>query len=92
MLISCIQKALGRISFTADIWSDKSRRSYLAITAHWMAKVEEVSSFKLKVALIAFQRLGGRHDGESLALTVLSLLDRAGVTTKVCYNNYSPLS
>ncbi|KIM87796.1 hypothetical protein PILCRDRAFT_85650 [Piloderma croceum F 1598] len=33
--------AIGHVSFTMDIWSDQNRRSYLALTAHWIAKAEE---------------------------------------------------
>lgn len=83
MLTLYIQHAVGRVSFTSDIWSDKNRRSYLAITAHWIAKLEGTSSLQLKAALIAFHRLLGSHDGASLAKVVLHLLDRAGVTVKV---------
>lgn len=66
-----------------DIWSDKNRRSYLAITAHWIAKVEGTTALELKSALIAFQRIHGTHDGVSLSKVILELLDRAGVTVKV---------
>jgi hypothetical protein len=53
------------------------------MTAHWVAKVEGTSSLELKTALIAFHRLRGRHDGKTLAETVLRLLDRAQITVKV---------
>ena len=36
----------------------------------------------MRSALIAFHRLRGNHTGESLARTILYLLDRAGITTK----------
>lgn len=78
-----LANAMGQVSFTTDIWSDRNRRSFLAITAHWIAPVDRTSSFKLRVALIAFQRLRGQHTGVLLAGTVLALLDRAGVTRKV---------
>lgn len=74
---------MGQVSFTADIWSDQNRRPFLAITAHWIAKVEGTTALQLKTALIAFQRLYGRHDGETLAETVLKLLDRVEITVKV---------
>ncbi|KIM74934.1 hypothetical protein PILCRDRAFT_35746, partial [Piloderma croceum F 1598] len=32
-----LAEAAGRISFTADVWSDSNRRGYLAITAHWIS-------------------------------------------------------
>jgi hypothetical protein len=78
-----IQDAAGRISFTTDTWSDQNRRSYLAITAHWIAKVKGTTALQSKVALIAFHRLSGRHDGKTLARTVLHLMDRANITMKV---------
>lgn len=81
---------MGQISFTADIWSDQNRQSYLAITAHWIAKRgdTEVDVLTLKAALIAFHRLRSRHDGQSLADAVLHLLDRAGITDKVWLSGY----
>ncbi|KAJ7690407.1 hypothetical protein B0H17DRAFT_911547, partial [Mycena rosella] len=29
--------SIGRISFTANIWSSKGLNAYLAITAHWLS-------------------------------------------------------
>jgi hypothetical protein len=66
-----------------DIWSDKNHRPFLAITAHWISKVEGTSALQLKASIIVFHRLRGDHNGESLARIVLQLLDRAGVTLKV---------
>ena len=74
---------MGQVSITADAWSDQNRRPFLAMTAHWIAKVEGTSALQLKTALIAFHRLRGRHDGKTLAKTVLKLLDRAEITLKV---------
>ena len=53
------------------------------MTAHWIGKVNETKSLQSKIALIAFHRLQGGHNGKSLANTVLQLLDRAGITLKV---------
>ncbi|KAH7904065.1 hypothetical protein BJ138DRAFT_1019655, partial [Hygrophoropsis aurantiaca] len=75
--------ALGDISFTADIWSDKKRGSYLGMTAHWIAEDPITGTLTLRSALIAFHRLRGNHTGKSIAKTIVYLLDRAGVTTKV---------
>ena len=74
---------MGQVSFTMDIWSDQNRRSYLAITAHWIAKCEDTEALALKTALIAFHHLCGDHDGMTLADVILLLLDRAGITIKV---------
>ena len=74
---------MGQVSFTMDIWSDQNLQSYLAMTVHWIARVEQTDGLKLRMALIAFHCLTGRHDGKSLAKIVLHLLDRAGITGKV---------
>jgi len=71
------------VSFTADIWSDPNCQPHLGMTTHWIAKVEGTTSLQLKASLIAFHCLRGNHDGESLASTILQLLDRAGVMAKV---------
>jgi hypothetical protein len=78
-----IQAAVGQISTTMDIWSDENLRPYLAMTAHWIARLAGTTSLQLKAALIVFHRLRGNHDGETLATAVLQLLDRAGITVKV---------
>jgi len=74
---------MGQVSFTMDMWSDKPLRSYLAITAHWIARVKGTSALRLEMALVAFHQVCEDHTGESLANIVLRLLDRAGVTLKV---------
>jgi len=66
-----------------DAWSDHNRRSYLAITGHWIARVGGTTSLQPKAALIAFHRLIGAHDGASLGKVTVELLDRVGVTVKV---------
>jgi hypothetical protein len=68
-----------------DIWSDQQLRSYLALTEHWVVEVPDTSALKLRTALIAFHRLNQNHTGESLAKTVILLLDRARITKKVRY-------
>jgi hypothetical protein len=57
----------------------------MAITAHWIAKVDGTTALQLKTALIGFHRLRGGHDGKSVAKAVIGLLDRAGITMQVRY-------
>ena len=78
------QDVPGRISFTADIWSNQSRYPYLAVTAHWIKRHESSRHLELRGALIAFHRLRGSHNGRRLARIVLHILDRVGITAKVC--------
>jgi hypothetical protein len=67
-----------------DAWSDQNRRSYLAITAHWIGHVNQ-NTLQSKSALIAFHHLQGPggHKGEAFGKIVVNLLDRVGVTVKV---------
>jgi len=74
---------MGQISFTLDTWSDQHHRSFLAVTAHWVASVGGSSALQLKIALIAFHHLRQNHTGKSMARTVMHLLDRADITVKV---------
>ncbi|KAH9946450.1 hypothetical protein B0H21DRAFT_676010, partial [Amylocystis lapponica] len=32
------QNALGRVSFTSDVWSDQQLRGFMAITVHYVVK------------------------------------------------------
>jgi hypothetical protein len=77
------QALIGQISITADVWSDQNRHPFLAMMAHWIAKVEGTGALQLKTALIAFHHLRGQHDGKTLAENVIKLLDRAQITVKV---------
>ena len=61
------------------------------MTAHWIAKVKGTTALQLKTALIAFHYLCGRHDGKTLAETVLKLPDRAQNTVKVSLLHEAPI-
>jgi hypothetical protein len=76
-----IQKAVGALHFTADMWSDRHRRSYICITVHWIAyeRPTEQAGLVFKSSLLAFHALPGRHTGPRIAQAVYQLLDRAGV-------------
>ena len=73
---------MGRISVTADIWSDPCMRPFLACTAHWIAEGEN-PALRLKTALIAFHHLPRSHTGVNITTALISLFDRAGITDNV---------
>lgn len=78
------QRAVGQISFTADLWSSDNLNPYLAITAHWIGQEETSGGLHWYTALIAFHHFPARHTGDELAKTILSLIDRAEIAvTKV---------
>jgi hypothetical protein len=68
---------MGQVSIMVDVWSDQNHRPYLAMMAHWVAKIEGTTALQLKTTLIAFHHLHGKHDGKTLAKTVVMLLDWA---------------
>lgn len=77
-----LQSALGRISFTSDCWSDPNLTSFLALTAHFIAR--ENGHLVLHNRLLAFRIIEGAHDGENLARIIFAILKDAGVLGKVC--------
>lgn len=84
-----IQSALGKISFTADAWTDPNMRSFLAVTAHWIQTTPVQTphgvqyELTLRSSLVAFHQVPGRHTGEHLSQAFLHVLDCIGITEKV---------
>ena len=89
MCLIFAQKAMGKISFTMDMWTDPNLSPFMAVTAHWIeAKTEETPNgpkriLKLRAELVAFQRVPGRHNGEHLAQAFLYVLERVAIAHKV---------
>lgn len=84
------QSCIGRIALTSDGWDDHSMRSYIAVTAHYFARLPEASNrgekgtLNINSDLIGFVPVAGHHFGMQLARTLLFVTDRAGITEKVC--------
>jgi hypothetical protein len=80
---------MGKISFTADIWTSPNQFPFMAITAHWIQPIvtETVTGpyqqLRLRADLIAFHGVPGRHTGEHLAQCFLYVTDRIRITEKV---------
>ena len=74
---------------TTDLWTDPDQNPYMAVTAHWIEAVVVDTpngpqySLKLRVDLIGFLRVHGRHTGELLAHAFEYILDRLHITDKV---------
>ena len=88
-----LQKSLGKISFTTDVWSDTNQTPFMAITAHWVAATTssgQYTKLSLRADLIGFIHVPGWHTGEHLAHAFLHTLDRINITEKVVpLSNYS---
>ena len=50
------QDILGKISFTLDVWTSPSTKSFLAITAHYIDK-----DWKLRNVLVNFIQIFGKN-------------------------------
>ncbi|KAL1732077.1 hypothetical protein EV714DRAFT_190131, partial [Schizophyllum commune] len=74
------QNAMGRISFTLDIWSRGNLQPYMAVTAHYMAR-DKNGSDVLRSTLIAFRYLPCSHTGKNIADAFMSVLD----DLKICH-------
>lgn len=87
--VTSIQKALGKISYTMDMWSDPNLSPFMAVTAHWIEgeTIQTVSSefvaLRLRSELVGFVNVPVRHTGEHLAEAFLSVIDRLHITYKV---------
>lgn len=84
------QESVGRISLTVDIWSNKSLRSFLAVTAHWIG--HKNSKLDLRATLLGFHLLKKKHSGKNIAQTILHLLKRAGIEKKGSFHLYCKMN
>lgn len=81
ILSSATQDTVGKISFTADCWSDSNLTPFMAITAHWSKHYIKNTPhgpqyiLGLHSELIAFHRVPCRHTGEHLAIVFMHILD-----------------
>lgn len=76
-----MQSTPGLMSFTFDIWSDGLRKSFLALTAHWVSLAE--AALTLQSSLVAFRHISGPHTGEHIANVLFGLFEQLNITKKV---------
>ncbi len=81
-IIDRIQNAMGRVSFTSDIWSRKNLQSYMAITAHYIM-CDASGRLVLRTDLVAFRGLDESHTGVNLAKVFLDVMKEIGTLNKV---------
>lgn len=77
------QDALGRVSLTARMWSGLNQWSFMAVTAHWMAK-GRADQLELRSALVAFREVDGSHAGDYLGQVLFDIIQNIGIAHKVC--------
>lgn len=80
----CIKSSLieqKSISVTADIWSDRTMRSYLGVTAHVLNST--ASGYTLNTYLLDCRRFRGRHSSEHISAAFDDILDEYNISDKV---------
>ncbi|KAJ8453438.1 hypothetical protein ONZ45_g19719 [Pleurotus djamor] len=78
-----MERAIGRVSFTSDIWSDPNLDGYMGVTAHYIVRNIRDNHLEWKSHLIAFQIIEGDHTGVNIANHFLTILDKYGITHKL---------
>ncbi|THH30687.1 hypothetical protein EUX98_g3511 [Antrodiella citrinella] len=77
-----VQNALGRVSFTCDVWSDKNIRGFMGVTLHFINK-DERGHLRLRARLGAFRFIKGTHTGVDLARQFVHILRELGILHKI---------
>ena len=86
---------MGKISCTTDAWSDPNQVSFMAVTAHWIQAIEEMTptgvakKLQLRANLIGFHKIPGWHSSNHLAHCFLFVTDHIKITSKVSENKIS---
>lgn len=79
-----LQHALGRVSFTSDIWSDPNLAAFMAMTSHFCAR-DKHGHLYIANQLLAFCVVEGSHDGETIGQLMFDIVKDAGVIHSVRY-------
>ncbi len=69
------------VSVTADIWSDRTMRSFFGVTAHGFNQEES----RLESFLLDCRRFCGKHSGENIAMAFDEIVDEYNIASKVEY-------
>lgn len=69
------------VSITADLWSDRTMRSFFGVTAHGLNQEgDQLESF-----LLDCRRFCGRHSGDNIAIAFDEIIDEYDIASKVKY-------
>uniref|UniRef100_A0A8C2FGK0 Uncharacterized protein n=1 Tax=Cyprinus carpio TaxID=7962 RepID=A0A8C2FGK0_CYPCA len=80
----CIKSSLADqkfVSVTADIWSDRTLRSYLGVTAHVCKST--ANEYSLKSFLLDCRRFKGRHSADNIVAAFDEILEEYNINDKV---------
>jgi hypothetical protein len=77
-----LKNALGRISFTMDLWTDPNLTPFMAVTAHYYARKSD-GGIAYRSGLVAFHYTPGGHSGDELSQHLFKIFDDLEVLHKV---------
>ena len=72
--------AADSVSLTLDMWSDRRMRSFMGATVHFLSPTMKVEGY-----LLGMEYLTGRHKGEHIANSCISLVDELDIRSKISY-------
>jgi hypothetical protein len=75
-----LQKLQSKISFTTDIWTSASMKSFISITAHFID-----SKWQLQNIIVDFIQIYGSHTGSNIKNSFVSGLENLSIQKKVFY-------
>jgi hypothetical protein len=75
-----LQELHSKISFTTDIWTSASMKSFLSITAHFID-----SEWQLQNIIVDFVQIFGSHTGINIKNSFVLGLENLSIQTKVTY-------
>lgn len=81
---SKLQKA-DTVSVTVDIWTDRSMRGFLGVTAHFMEEMEKNSILRLQTVLLSCDRFTGSRTGIRISEQFEEICDKFNVKHKLDY-------
>lgn len=81
---SKLQKA-DTVSVTVDIWTDRSMRGFLGVTAHFMEEMEKNSISRLQTVLLSCDGFTGSQTGLRIGEQFEEICDKYNVEHKLDY-------
>jgi len=70
-----LEETPGKISFTTDIWTSPSTKSFVSLTAHFIDK-----KWKLRSLIVDFSQLFGQHTGQNIKNAFLSSIQHLSIS------------
>ncbi|KAJ3558445.1 hypothetical protein NM688_g926 [Phlebia brevispora] len=78
-----LKHAVGRVSFTTDMWSNAVLKGFMAITVHFITRDPKTGQLELQSELAAFRYVRGSHTGDVMSDVFIHVLQELDIMGKV---------